>query len=354
MSFRFRGKTAWLYLAMLLFCAAAASAGGGSSTPAGGGRPAAANATAAPVPDQDARPMAKVNGASIPRWMFDNALRDKLLQAERQGRKPDPALRRTLAREVLDNLVQMELLAAEAKRRGVEADPRAGQVQAGIVAARAGSREKFEASLARAGMTLAQYQDIWRQQVSVNRLVEEVIQPGIAVDEADLLARFEQERGQWLTPGRVRVAELSVPLPRDVLPARRDQAMAELGRVREALAGSTDFLRDAAARAALLGADYPGAQVRDLGWRPSNEETPGVPNPVLREAAGYLSRPALRDGAVRLFAVLDAQPERPAAYEEARAQLLERLRSERTHAAIAELTARLRETDEVLILLDLP
>ncbi|WP_028588232.1 SurA N-terminal domain-containing protein [Desulfocurvus vexinensis] len=317
-----------------------------------------APAPQAPALQQDTRTLLVVDDAQVPRWMFDNALRDKLGQAQAQGRTVDDALRRELAAGVLDNLIQMELLAAEARRRGVQASPQAGELRAGIVAAQSGSEQEFAARLAKAGMTREQYVVLWQQQASVNRLVEEVIQPGITLSEVELRARYMRDRDQLVVPPRVRVAEVFLPLGAPGQPAGADlraRALAALAQARVALeAGEGDFLPRAEALARELDADFPGATARELGWVLSSRGESGIPREVRQGAAGFLGQPVGSKRGAHLHAVLEAQPRRTAEFGEVREEMAAQMREERTPAAIEALIRQLRERAAVQVLMDVP
>jgi len=320
------------------------------------GEGAAANGEAA-VQDlvQDGRTFMEVNGAPVPRWMFDNAMRDRIRQAESTGKALDEARRSELAREVLDNLIQMELLTAEAVSKGVEANRAAGELRVGIIEAQSGTRKAFEARLRNAGMTREQYVEIWRQQVSVNRLVEEVIQPGIQIPPADLRARYFQDVEKLVVPPRVRLAELFIPLPKHADDALRQQAMDALRQERETLTvGTEPFMAVAGERAGVLAQRFPGATVREVGWIYAERNSKVVPQDVREGAAGHLGQPVGSGKGVHLHYVLEAQPQRTASFEEVQEEMEKQLREERTPTAIADYTRTLRESATIKMLMELP
>lgn len=320
-----------------------------------GAAPAADSAAwrKAGVVTQDTRTMVEVNGVAVPRWMFDNALRDKIAQAEASGRTVDAALRGKLGQEVLDNLIQMELLAAEARRRGVEANRAAGELRVRIVAAQSGSEEKFNARIAQAGMTREQYVAIWQQQVSVNRLVEEVIRPGIEISENDLRFRYLRDREQLVVPPRLRLAELFIPMPRDADDAALRSATEALARERDALSGDPNrFMALASERAKELKQCFPGVQARDMGWVLLDRIPGNVPEAVRKGGAGAIGQPVASPRGVHLHKVLDAEDRRHATFEEVRDEMENQVRDERTPDAIAALTRQLRENATVRVLMD--
>lgn len=141
---------------------------------------------------QDNTPVAKVNGRNIPHWMFDNALRDRT--KNQQSSETDLTKTR---KEILQNLIDMELLATEANRLGLTVGQAGGMLRLSIVERSFKSPEAFNETLAKAGMTRLQYADIWRQQATVNRLVAEKIGAQVSVTEKELKQMYEEEKDRF-------------------------------------------------------------------------------------------------------------------------------------------------------------
>ncbi|MFW5733752.1 MAG: SurA N-terminal domain-containing protein [Oceanidesulfovibrio sp.] len=163
-----------------------------------------ANAQASePVPSdaeiiaaQDNSTLLVVNGEAVPRWMFDNALRDVLgTNNTAENVREHELLHRQ--RAILDNLVVMELLEQEAHRQGLTVSLSGGALRTAIVRNGFDSPEDFRRTLAKAGMTEKQYTTIWSQQASANRLVDEKVAASVSVSEDELRDRFEQDKHKY-------------------------------------------------------------------------------------------------------------------------------------------------------------
>jgi hypothetical protein len=144
---------------------------------------------------QNNTPIARVNGRVIPHWMFDNALRDRL-----GDKQVSPRERQNARKEILTNLIDMELLAAEARRLGRTVGRGGGLLRLAIVERSYTSPEAFNASLAKAGMTRGQYADLWCQQAMVNRLVQETIEAKVTVSEEEIRQAYEEEKDRFQRP----------------------------------------------------------------------------------------------------------------------------------------------------------
>ena len=300
---------------------------------------------------QRSDPVAVVNGQAIPHWMFDNALRDRLASlpaAERDN--PETLVRERQA--ILDNLLKMELLSQEAARHGVEADVAAGLLRAGIMARAHGNDLLFAKALAKAGMTRQQYVDIWKQQVSVNRLVSEVLQPTIVIEEDAMRARYAQDLPQLTIPRRVKAVELFAPwtgAPDDL--ATLTPLLVNAARSLSKVDSAEDF--QAGAKTLSQG---PLQSVRGLALR-ARDWMPTADNATLEQAgaagwkAGETVGPFPSSEGLHLWRVTAVEAPRQATFEDVRDSLQVQMLDEATHQTIDARVADLRRTATLQILL---
>ncbi|GAB7079115.1 peptidylprolyl isomerase [Megalodesulfovibrio paquesii] len=301
---------------------------------------------------QDTAPVAMVNGQPIPRWMYDNALRDRLARLPAAERDKAEVLARE-RQTILDNLLQMELLAQEAARQGVEADIGAGYIRAGIMAKAHGNDLLFAKALAKAGMTRQQYVEIWKQQVSVNRWVQEVLQPTLAVTEEAMRARYARDLPELNIPRRIRVQEVFAPWTSENMEGRRDLETLTplLVNATHALSRSEDFLAGARAMASGALAPVRGLAIGEKGLMPLDGNATLAKAGAERWQAGDTVGPFPSSGGLHVWRVLEIQAARQASFEDVREALQTQMFEEATHEAIAARSKTLREGADVKILL---
>ena len=146
---------------------------------------------------QDTSPVLRVNGQEVPRWMFDNALRDRLLQADASAAELAPEELAVHQRAILHNLILMEALEQEAGHHGLGINVAGGALRAHIIRSGYKSYDDFRRALAKAGMTERQYGAIWQQQAAVNRLVDEKVLADVSVSETEVKARFKEDKAKY-------------------------------------------------------------------------------------------------------------------------------------------------------------
>lgn len=138
---------------------------------------------------------ARVNGVAISTERLDRYFEDLLAESGRSvAAIRSPAAYAGLRQQALERLVDTELLWQEAQRR----ERLAGQaeIDAALREVRAGFKRPgaFEQRLARGGFTEASYAGWLRVQLSIRRLVQEEIVPGVKVTDADVEAAREEAR----------------------------------------------------------------------------------------------------------------------------------------------------------------
>lgn len=143
------------------------------------------------APARAGMPAARVNGVVIDRAELDRAFAD---HAARRGRNvasiQSPAAFRQLVREALDLLVDEELLAQEAVRRGHQ--PSSEEVARAVAQARASlpGPAQFEIRLERDGLTEATFAVRLARQLAIERLVTEELAAGLRVTDAEVHAWY--------------------------------------------------------------------------------------------------------------------------------------------------------------------
>ena len=194
---------------------------------------------------QDHRPIAKVGKKAVPRWMFDNAMNDRLGKGWETRKLPVEEVKET-REKIVDNLVTMALLEAEAEKAGIRLSPGAGVLRGKIIEGSFKNRQAFLEALAAAGMTEQQYQEIWQQQAVVNMLVKENIEAKVKIDEADVQALYEKRRPDMKRPPQIRARHILIKTDKNSSPEDKKTAEKKAAEILEKLRQGADFAELAA------------------------------------------------------------------------------------------------------------
>lgn len=287
---------------------------------------------------QNKTPIAKVGEVVIPRWMFDNAVNDVVSKKNIANHPAGREYRKAKA-EAMENLVNMELLFAEAKRAGLSLNKAAGDLRTGIIERSYKNPEAFATALARAGMTREQYSAIWQQQALVNLFVTEKIAARVKISDRELRALYEQVKGTFKRPAQAKASHILVKVGKDASPEERSQAGERVEKILQRLKKGEEF-----AALAKEVSDCPSAtEGGDLGWFPRRKMTK-----PFSDAAFALKKDELSDIVETKFGyhvILKTgdRPEGLADFEEVKPQLIETIKEVKIPEALKKCLVELRK-----------
>lgn len=171
-----------------------------------------------PIPAELPAIVARVNGEAIERWELEAAVRDFDAQS---GHQLPAEMRDEALRAILDEILAEHLMVQEAHARKIEVAE--AEVQARLTQIRSDfpNEAAFEKTLAASGMSLDELRLRTRRSLEIDKLIAAEIEPKIAVQEADVVAFYEEniERfrlgGQSLAAARTSITEFLADQQRD-------------------------------------------------------------------------------------------------------------------------------------------
>lgn len=244
--------------------------------------------TAAPaVAAQTAGPAAKVNGASIPQYRLEAAIKSRVAQ----GQQDTPEMRKGIR----DALINQEVVAQEAIKRGLEKQPH--------VAAR---------------------MELDRQSILVNAFFEDYLKKNPVSDD---MLRKEYERIKPEIPSK----EYKV---RHILVEKEEDAKNLIAQIRKG--GSFEKLAAEHSR-------DPGSKVRggDLDWAPAENYVKPFAEAVTRLKKGTMTEAPVRtDFGFHIIRVEDERASKVPSFDEAKQQLQQMVQNQIVQKAISDLRAK--------------
>jgi peptidyl-prolyl cis-trans isomerase C len=256
-------------------CKKAAPAGSTTqpAVPATQSSAATSTAPAAPTPPAGPKPMpaqipavlARVNGESIEKWEFDNAVKS----VEQRAGGPVPAERRDeILRGVLDQLVTLHLLAQESKGRHIEVSDADIDGQIARIKQNYPNEEAFNKDVAAQGMTMATLKSQTRQRLLAQKLVESPDVTGtVQVPDPEVDAFYKQNPDRFKQPESVHASHILIGLPQNATVQQKTQARAAAQDTLAKIKGGGDF----AALARERSNDSSGQNGGDLGFIPRGQ-----------------------------------------------------------------------------------
>jgi len=133
---------------------------------------------------------------------------------------------------LLEDLIDKKLQLSAAKKSGIDVtEPELAEALADIMKRNNLDRTKFDAELAKDGLTFDQYRSELREQITLSRVFNKYVRSGLSLDEAELRAYYERNQKVYAQPEEIRVRQILIKLPDNATPA---QAAAARERARTA------------------------------------------------------------------------------------------------------------------------
>ena len=147
-------------------------------------------------------------------------------------------------RLVLEDMIDRKLQMAAAKRVGMDVtDKELDEALADIMTRNNMDNKKFEAALAKEGLTFEQYKSELREQMTLSRLFNKYVRSGVAIDEAEARQFYQNNQKTYSLPDEIRVRQIFLPLPENATTAQeteiRDKALGVYERAKK----GEDFIR---------------------------------------------------------------------------------------------------------------
>lgn len=291
---------------------------------------------------------AKVNGAGIARARLQHSM-DAMLQQQGvdAGAMRDLGQYEAAQRRVLDVLISQELLWQEAKNKDfVAAD---GDVEAAVGRAkeRFPSEQEFLTQIGQSGFTAESYAEDLKRQLSVRRMVDADIVPGISVDDKEVDDFYAANPDQMKMPEEIRARHILIKLDADADEAAQKAAKERLEKILAEAKGGADF-----AELAKQHSEGPSApQGGDLGFFGRGKMVP-----PFEQAAFALEPNAISDIVQTRFGyhIIRVEERRGGVTlpkEAVTAQIRSYLKRQKVQAGIQDLVQDLRASGNVEVLL---
>jgi peptidyl-prolyl cis-trans isomerase C len=215
---------------------APAPAPGAVQPPAG--PTAAAAPPVKPVPATLPDPVAKIDTEVVSKGEFERAI--KTVEG-RVGRQVPPEERDRVYRQVLDELVNIRLVAHEGKVRNIAVTDTDVDTQIGRLRQQFKTEAEFTTALSQRSLTLDEVKNDARMQILVNKTLEAEILPKVAVAQTDLDAYYKANPDQFKAPEQVRASHILIPINSSMTEVQKTEARATAEGILKRVKAGEDF-----------------------------------------------------------------------------------------------------------------
>jgi peptidyl-prolyl cis-trans isomerase C len=285
--------------------------------------------------------VASVNGSMISAEDLDREFRMLEKRMAQQGRSLSGADIGEVRGQVLENLINLELLAQESQNQNIRIEDPAVEQQFNAFRSRFQDDAEFDRVLSEMAFTKEEIRAKIRETLAVRKLISQKVQQGLSVSDEELRSFYQENRSVFQQPEKVRARHILVKVDPET---DKEMARKTIDAARDRLVKGEDFA--AVAREVSEGPSAP--QGGDLGFfgrgqmvKPFEEaafslET-GEISPVVETRFGY-----------HVLQVTDREPEKTLAFDEVKDRLEQVLLNEKTKEGTDRYIEELRESAEIV------
>ena len=282
-------------------------------------------------------PVQKVNGSIITRAAVQRRLQMLL---DRRGRvqPTGPEEIRQLRREALEQLIAAELLYQEAGKSPVRNLDELVAQRIEQYRNRLPNDVAFARSLDEAGLSLPLLQQEVRKELVVSNFVDTTFGQKVSVSEDEALSFYEENREKFKTGSSVRASQILVAVKEASGESDRKQALEKAEQLLQRVRQGENF-----GIIAQLQSDC-ASKVRggDLGFFSRGDTNPRIEQVAFTLKPGEISDIVQTPYGFHILKLIEKRPPRLETYEEARVEILQLLKREKTMKLAAEHVAQLR------------
>jgi peptidyl-prolyl cis-trans isomerase C len=278
----------------------------------------------------------KINDEPVFFWEVAIVIPQVQMEMLGQGVQPE---RETVVNASMKRVIDMHLLAAEAREQGLEpVDTRVDAAMAQLVQ-QAGGRDNFDQSLSQFGVSYDQLKTSAAEADLVQVYIDAKIDPQVTVTAEDVEEFYNQNPEMFERPDMVRARHILIRISQGADQAEKDAAKARATAARQRVMSGEDFARVASE----VSEGREAADGGDLGFFARDQMVPVVANAAFALEIGEVSAIVESQFGFHFVKVEEKQTASKMTFDEAKAPLEEMLREQKAGERVTEVLAGLVE-----------
>ena len=268
---------------------------------------------------------------------------DEIITMSDLQRESSKSNRQLDERMLLEEMIDRKLQLAEAKQAGIRvSDKEIEQTVADIMNRNSLDANRFEAELAKEGLTLKQYKDELKEQLTISRVFNERVRSGLSVDEKEVRSYYEQHIDQFTLPEEIRVRHIFIKIPQNSTPAELRAAEQKAKNIYDRARTGDDFIQLVQEFSELDTASRDG----DLGFIQRENALPVIAEASRSLKPGDLAGPLKTEAGYHIIRLEDIRnPIQP--FEQAKQEVMKMLYQEKMENKYREWLQALRNDSHI-------
>lgn len=290
------------------------------------------------LPAADAK-VAEVNGVVITQKEFDHAMNSVQQNIMHQSGQPvHPGQLAEIRDEVLDNLINREVLYQESQRREIKVDDATVEQQLARVKQQFSSEAEFEQMLKSMRMSEDDVREQFKQDLSIQQLINDQVVETIKVPEADVQAFYDDHPEHFKQSAQVQARHILIQVGEEAEAEKKEAARKKLEDLRAQITDGADFAALAAEHS-----DCPsGKQGGDLGYFGRGQMVPPFELAAFALKPGEISEVVETRFGYHLIEVLDSKPESTVSFDDSKERITQFLKRDQVQKEVESYVDQLR------------
>jgi len=287
--------------------------------------------------------VALVNGKPITRAELDRETTVVLRNLANRGETPNDERTGEIRKNVLEGLIGSELLAQEAKKKGIKVDQAAVTGRFDAIKARFPNKEEFRSALAKGDHTEASIKAVIEKGLLIQEFINKEFVEKTIVTPEESKAFYSSNPESFKQEEQVRASHILILVDEKAGPDQKAKARWEMEEIKKKLEKGGDF----AALAKEFSQCPSKARGGDLGFFVRGQMVKPFEDVAFSLKPGETSGIVETQFGFHIIKVVEKKPEKSVPYEEARERLEKHLKDQKVRAELDRRIAELKANAKV-------
>lgn len=289
------------------------------------------------------RPVALVNGEAILHETLEGEVAKVREMSKMQGQQLDPSRNNDLKRDILERLINYELLWQKSLALGVEAPDQAVADELEKLKSQFPDEKTFRETMAGMGMTQAELKSRIRKNIAVRALLEQEVLSKISITPDEREAFYKDNTHYFEEPEQVKASHIFIAAQKDASEADKKQAKDTIEVLEQRLADGEKFA-DLAREASQCPSSENGG---DLGFFARGNMDKAFESAAFAMSPDEVSSIVESSFGYHIIKVTDRKPAGVVPFADAKDDIDQYLKKQKTNKQIEEYVSGLREEADI-------
>ena len=290
-------------------------------------------------------PAAVVNEAVITQEALAFETQRAIEQLARRGQVPSEEMMPQIREDVLNRMIEEELLYQASQAAGIKVPDSRVEKELASIKERFPSDKEFQEALAGIGMSEDDLKRKITRGVAIEELIKNDVVQEIEVSDEESRSFYEQNASMFEKPEQVKARHILIKTVEDATAEQKTEARKRIDDVRQKVVDGGDF----AALAQEYSEGPSSARGGDLGYFSRGQMVKPFEDVAFVLEKGEISEVVETQFGYHIIEVTDHQAASVVAYETAQAQIVERLKAEKSRSQIRAYIETLRGKADIKI-----